>query len=251
VSFWVDGIYFSVRGQEDKHCILVIIGAQADGKKELVALGEGYRESELSWKEVLLGLKDQGLSQGPTLAIGDGALGFWKALREVFGHSRKQRCWVHKTANVLNKLPKSLHRNAKKLLQQIWMAPLREEAEKAFDKFFSLFGAKYPKAWEVLAKDRADLLAFYDFPAEHWKHLRTTNPIESTFATVRLRTDKTRNCYTANTALIMVYQLCRSAQRRWRLLDGSARRAEVIQGVKFVNGTKEGETPLEMAVHKI
>ena len=239
VYLWADGVYFNVRLQEARQCLLVIIGATAEGSKELVAIWDGYRESEQSWKEVLLDLKRRGLGQGPQLAIGDGALGFWKALRQVYGQTRWQRCWVHKTANVLNKLPKGIQPQAKQRLHEIWMAATRQEAEQAFDYFIQAYQAKYPKATECLAKDREELLAFYDFPAEHWKHIRTTNPIESTFATVRLRTAKTRGCLSRMTLLTMIFRLCLSAQRRWRRLDGRDRLADIIQGISFVDGLRQ------------
>jgi putative transposase len=239
VYLWADGVYFNVRLQEARQCLLVIIGATAEGHKELVAIWDGYRESEQSWKEVLLDLKRRGLGQSPQLAIGDGALGFWKALRQVYGQTRWQRCWVHKTANVLNKLPRGIQPQAKQRLHEIWMAATRQEAEQAFDYFIQAYQAKYPKATECLAKDREDLLAFYDFPAEHWKHIRTTNPIESTFATVRLRTVKTRGCLSRMTLLTMIFRLCLSAQRRWRRLDGRDRLADIIQGISFVDGLRQ------------
>lgn len=239
VYFWVDGVYFNVRLQEARQCLLVIIGATAEGRKELVAIWDGYRESEQSWKEVLLDLKRRGLGQAPLLAIGDGALGFWKALRQVYGQTRWQRCWVHKTANVLNKLPRGIQPQAKQRLHEIWMAATRQEAEQAFDYFIQAYQAKYPKATECLAKDREELLTFYDFPAEHWKHIRTTNPIESTFATVRLRTAKTRGCVSRMTLMTMVFRLCLSAQRRWRRLDGRDRLADIIQGTSFVDGFRQ------------
>ncbi len=175
---------------------------------------------------------------GPELATGDGALGFWKALREVYGRTREQRCWVHKTANVLNKLPKSIQPRVKQHLQEIWMAETRKDAEKAFDFFLEAYGPKYDKAAACLEKDRDVLLTFYDFPAEHWKHLRSTNPIESTFATVRLRTTKTKGCLSLNTAMTMVFKLCQSASKKWRRLDGSHQLAEIIMGVKFKDGEK-------------
>lgn len=238
VYFWVDGIYCNVR-MDDKQCLLVIIGATEDGFKELVAIEGGYRESELSWSQLLLNLKGRGLQFGPKLAIGDGALGFWKALGKVYGHSRAQRCWVHKTANVLNTLPKSLQSQAKAKLHQIWMAPDKAEAERHFDEFIALYGAKYPKAAECLKKDREALLTFYDFPAEHWRHIRTTNPIESTFATVRLRTDKVRSCFSAQTVLTMAFRLCQCAEKRWIRLHHPKRLAQIINGVKFFNGIEE------------
>ena len=238
VYFWADGIYCNVR-MDDKQCLLVIIGATEDGHKELVALEGGFRESEQSWLELLVDLKRRGLKAAPELAVGDGALGFWKALSKVYDTTRWQRCWVHKTANVLNKLPKSIQAKAKEKLHQIWMASDKDEAEKNFDAFIQTYSAKYPKAAECLAKDREVLLTFYDFPAEHWRHIRTTNPIESTFATVRLRTAKGRSCFSSLTVLTMAFQLCRCAQKRWIRLHHPERLGEVIRGVKFVNGIEE------------
>ena len=238
VYFWADGIYCNVR-MDDKQCLLVIIGATEDGHKELVAIEGGFRESELSWKQLMLSLKGRGLENGPQLAIGDGALGFWKALPQVYDDTRWQRCWVHKTANVLNKLPKSLQAKAKAKLHEIWMAPEKDEAQRHFDDFIRLYDAKYPKAAECLQKDREALLTFYDFPAEHWRHIRTTNPIESTFATVRLRTKKVRGCFSAQTAITMAFRLCQCAQERWIRLHHPERLAEVIRGVNFVNGVEE------------
>ena len=187
VYVWVDGIHFNIRLEEDRQCILVVMGATADGKKELIAVHDGHRESEQSWHEVLQDLKSRGLSTDPDVAVGDGALGFWKALPKVWPSTKAQRCWVHKMANVLNKLPKKLQPTAKDALHQIWMADTREAAGEAFDRFIATYEPKYPKAAACLAKDREELLVFFDYPAEHWMHLRTTNPIESTFATVRLR----------------------------------------------------------------
>lgn len=236
VYLWVDGIHFGVRLEEANQCILVVIGATVDGKKELVALTDGFRESEDSWKDLLLDLRRRGLTVDPTLAVGDGALGFWKALPQVYGTTRMQRCWVHKTANILNKLPKHLQSKAKSDLHQIWMAATRQDAYNAFDAFVSTYVPKYPKAAECLVKDREALLAFYDFPAEHWVHLRTTNPIESTFASVRLRTAKTRGCVSRASILSMVFKLTKSAEHRWRHLKGSERIAQVITGVVFKDG---------------
>jgi len=207
VYFWVDGIHVQARLEDDAQCLLVIIGATPEGKKELVGLIDGVRESAQSWKELLLDLKQRGLAMGPELAVADGALGFWKALPEVWPKTREQRCWVHKTANVLNKLPKSLQGKAKRALQNIWMAETRKAAEAAFDTFAENYGTKYDKAVECLTKDRDVLLAFCDFPAEHWKHLRTTNPIESTFATVRHRTTRSKGCLSNKTALAMTFKL--------------------------------------------
>jgi putative transposase len=238
VYFWVDGIYCNVR-MDDRQCLLVIIGATENGHKELVALEGGFRESEQSWIEVLVDIKRRGLQTSPELAIGDGSLGFWKALSKVYDTTRWQRCWVHKTANILNKLPKSLQAKAKQRLHQIWMADNKAEAEKNFDAFIQTYEAKYPKATDCLRKDRDVLLTFYDFPAEHWRHIRTTNPIESTFATVRLRTAKVRSCFSASTILTMAFQLCRCAQKRWIKLHHPERLGEVIRGIKFVNGIIE------------
>ena len=221
VYMWVDAVYFNVRLADDRACILVILGATADGRKELVAIHDGMRESELSWLEALNDLKRRGLKNGPELAIGDGALGFWAALPKAFPKCRVQRCWVHKTANVLNKLPKNAHSGAKKMLHEIWMADTRKDADKAFEAFANTYRAKHPKAVECLEKDRDELLAFYDFPAEHWSHIRTTNPIESMFATVRLRTAKTKGCGTRQATLMMVFKLAQSAAKGWRKLNGS------------------------------
>jgi transposase-like protein len=236
--FWVDGVYFQTRLEEARHCILVIIGADATGHKELVGLWDGYRESEQSWQELLLDLQSRGLAQAPALAIGDGALGFWKALRHVYGQTRWQRCWVHKTANVLDKLPKDLQPQAKQRLQAIWMAPDRQRAEMAFDLFIAAYEAKYPKAAECLAHDREVLLAFYDFPAEHWGHIRTTNPIESTFATVRARTDKTHGCLSRVTMLAMVFKLYQSAAKRWHRLRAAQYLPAVMTGIIFKDGLR-------------
>jgi len=236
---WADGIYFNIRLEEDRQCILVLMGATADGHKELIAIVDGFRESEQSWLGLLLDCKARGLAVDPKLAVGDGALGFWKALPQVYPTTLEQRCWVHKTANVLDKLPKSLQARAKEMLHDIWQAPTRLEADKAFDLFVATFEAKYPKATECLSKDRAALLVFYDFPAEHWMHLRTTNPIESTFATVRLRTEKTKGAGTRVACLTMVFKLMESASKHWRTLNGSKLLPDVIAGVVYVDGVKE------------
>jgi transposase-like protein len=224
-------------------CLLVVIGADESGRKELVGVWDGCRESEQSWKELLLDLKRRGLGDPPKIAVGDGALGFWKALAQVYPSTRLQRCWVHKTRNVLNKLPKSVQTHAKQHLHQIWMAPTRAEAEDAFDYFTQAYDAKYPKAAECLTKDREELLTFYDFPAEHWRHLRTTNPIESTFATIRLRTAKTRACLSRKTALTMVFKLALCAQSHWRRLNGSELLTDVVGGVPFRDGVRVTDEP--------
>ena len=244
VYMWADGIYFNIRLEDEanqKQCILVIIGATADGKKELVAVSDGYRESEQSWTEMLNDVKRRGLKHPPNLAAADGALGFWAALRKVWPTTREQRCWVHKTANVLNKLPDRMQTKAKNRIHNIWQAETKAEAEIAFDSFVEDFELKYPKATECLVKDREVLLTFYDFPAEHWPHLRTTNPIESTFATVRLRHRRTKGNGSRAACLAMVFKLVQSAERHWRRLNGYQLIPEVIQGVRFIDGIKKKE----------
>jgi putative transposase len=236
VYFWVDGIHVQARLEDDAQCLLVIIGATPEGKKELVGLIDGVRESAQSWRELLLDLKRRGLAIAPELAVADGALGFWKAVEEVWPKTRGQRCWVHKTANLLNKLPKSQQPKAKQALQEIWMAETKKDALVAFDAFDETFGLKYDKAVECLTKDREALLAFYDFPAEHWKHLRTTNPIESSFATVRHRTVRSKGCLSNKTALAMIFKLAEAAEKSWRRLDGHNQLPKVILGVKFADG---------------
>ena len=236
--FWADGVYFTPRMDEDRQCMLVIIGADEWGNKDVLGLIDGFRESTQSWRELLLDLKRRGLEAAPKLAVGDGAMGFWAALHEVYGKTRVQRCWVHKTANVLNALPKSVQSKAKAHLKDIWMAETKAGAEAAFDFFVEAYGVKYDRAVKCLTKDRADLLAFYDFPAEHWKHIRTTNPIESTFATVRHRTTKTKGCLSRQTALAMTHQLMLSAKKKWRKLDGQNRLPEIIEGIEFRDGIK-------------
>jgi putative transposase len=240
VYLWADGIHLEARLEEQAQCILVLIGATPEGRKELVGFTDGVRESAHSWRDLLLDLRRRGLSVAPELAVADGALGFWKALGEVWPLTREQRCWVHKTANVLNRLPKSVHAKAKSALQAIWMAETKKDAIAAFDAFTDTYRIKYEKAVECLVKDRDVLLAFYDFPAEHWKHLRTTNPIESTFATVRHRTIRAKGCLSNQTALVMVFKLVEGAQKSWRRLDGPNQLPKLIQGVKFADGLEVG-----------
>lgn len=236
VYVWADGVYFNIRAEDDRQCILVLIGVSDTGHKELLGLEAGFRESELNWKSLLLRLQDQGLSYAPQLAIGDGALGFWKALRQVFPTTQVQRCWVHKTANVLNSLPNSQQPQAKQALKDIYLAATKADAETAFERFIKTYQAKYPKTAECLSKDRAALLAFYNFPAEHWLHIRTPNPIESTFATVRLRTDKTRGCVSQSSILSLVFKLVQSAQQRWLRIQKFDRLTQIVEGVKFTDG---------------
>ena len=239
VYVWADGIHVNVRLENEanqRQCLLVLMGATADGLKELIAVVDGYRESEQSWYELLLDLKSRGLALAPKLAIGDGALGFWAALRKVFGETREQRCWLHKTGNVLNNMPKSVQPRAKALIHEIWMAENRADAVKAFDGFLEKYRAKYPAACECLEKDRDVLLTFYDFPAEHWKHLRTTNPIESTFATIRLRHRRTKGSGSRRASLAMMFKLAQAAQKRWRRLNGHTHIAHLIEGKTFIDG---------------
>jgi putative transposase len=238
VYFWVDGIHVQARLEDAAQCLLVVIGATPEGKKELVGLIDGVRESAQSWRELLLDLKRRGLAMGPELAVADGALGFWQAVEEVWPQTRGQRCWVHKTANVLNKLPKSQQSKAKRTLQEIWMAETKKDALLAFDAFAETWGVKYDKAVECLIKDRDALLAFYDFPAEHWKHLRTTNVIESSFATIRHRTVRSKGCLSNKTALAMIFKLAEAAEKSWRRLDGHNQLPKVILGVKFADGVE-------------
>lgn len=236
VYVWADGVHFNIRLEQERQCILVLMGATADGQKELIAVADGYRESEQSWKELLLDVKARGLEVEPSLAIGDGALGFWKAVHQVWPSCGGRRCWVHKTANTLDKMPKGVQPKAKAALHEIYEAESRAEAEKAFDLFVSTYRAKYPKAVECLVKDRETLLVFYGFPAEHWRHIRTTNPIESTFATVRLRHGRTKGNGSRVACLTMVFKLMEAASKRWRLLNGSSRLQAVISGATFVDG---------------
>jgi putative transposase len=239
VYVWADGIYFGCRLTDDRPCVLVLMGATKDGRKELIAIVDGQRESETSWTSVLLDLKDRGLTEPPKLATGDGSLGFWLAMSKIFPSTRQQRCWVHKTANVLDKLPKNQQAQAKAKLHEAWMSATKEDAIKAFDQFIATYGAKWPKAAECLEKDRAELLAFYDFPAEHWGHLRTSNPIESTFATVRLRTYRTKGPGSRLAGLAMAFKLVQKAEKGWRRLNKSEKLQEVIDGAVFVDGIRK------------
>lgn len=241
VYVWADGVYFQPR-MEEKQCVLVLIGADEWGRKEILGLSDGYRESTQSWRELLLDLKRRGLEYAPDLAVGDGALGFWAALRETFGSTKEQRCWFHKTGNVLNAMPKSVQAKAKDHLHDIWQAETKASANAAFDFFVETYGVKYEKAVDKLIKDRDVLLAFYNYPAEHWKHIRTTNPIESVFATVRHRTGKTKGCLSRKTGLAMAFKLMISAQGKWQKLNGAARMPEIIKGIAFIDGIKQIQT---------
>lgn len=241
VYVWADGIHFNIRLEDEankKQCILVLMGATAAGKKELIGIADGYRESKQSWSELLKGLQSRGLVISPKLAVADGALGFWAACRKLWPDTREQRCWVHKTANVLNKLPKSVQPKAKAMLHEIWQAETKAVAETGFDLFVTTFEAKYREATACLAKDREVLLTFYDFPAEHWIHLRTSNPIESTFATVRLRHRRTKGNGSRVACLAMVSKLCESAARKWRTLNGAKLLPDIIAGVRFIDGER-------------
>ena len=241
VYLWADGIYSNLRADDQRLCLLVVIGVTDQGQKKFLAIEDGVRESTESWREVLRGLKDRGLTVAPALAIGDGALGFWGALPEIYPGTKPQRCWVHKTRNVLNYLPKAVQPKAKAELQEIWMAPTKQAATKAFTQFLDLYQAKYPKATDCLAKDHDVLLAFYDFPAEHWAHLRTTNPIESTFATIRHRADQTKGSVSRAALLALIYKLAMSAEKNFFKIRGFHRLAEIIAGVRFKDGLKQDE----------
>ncbi len=239
VYFWVDGIHFNIRLEDDRCCILTIMGVDAEGNKELIAVESGFRESTLSWKEILLSLKDRGLKEAPKLAIGDGALGFWKALDEIYPSTKRQRCWVHKTANILDKLPKKLQQKAKQLIHEMYMADTEENALLAYNRFISVFKDKYPKAVTCLEKDKDDLFTFYSFPATHWIHIRTTNPIESTFATVRLRTKRTKGCGNRKATLTMVWKLCCEAEKTWKKIKGYKKIPKVLNGEFCKDGVFE------------
>lgn len=236
VYVWADGIYSTLRGEDDRLCLLILIGVNEHGEKRLLALSDGYRESKASWLSVVQDLQARGLASAPKLAIGDGALGFWAAVSEAWPETRCQRCWVHKAGNVLAALPDSVQGKAKAGLREIWMAETRKQAEKAFDRFIRDFEAKYPKATEILEKDREALLAFYDFPAEHWIHIRTTNPIESSFATIRHRTNRTKNCVSRNTLLGLVFQLALTAEKNWLRVRGFKKLPDVVKGIRFQDG---------------
>jgi len=236
VYFWADGVYFNVRLDDARSCILIIIAADSEGNKELLAINDGYRESTISWKEILLDLKRRGIREVPKLAVGDGAMGFWAALREVFPVTRQQRCWVHKTANILDKFPKSMRSKVKSQIHDMYMAESKEAALSAYDHFVRVYKDKYPKAVGCLEKDKEVLFTFYDFPASHWIHIRTTNPIESTFATVRLRTYRTKGCGSRTATLSMVFKLAQEAQKTWKKLKGYKLIPLVMSGRTFVDG---------------
>jgi putative transposase len=246
VYMWADGIHFNVRLTDERPCILVLIGALPSGQKEIIGILDGHRESSLSWKELLLHLKRKGLARSPSLAIGDGALGFWKALEEVFPETKQQRCWVHKTANLLDKMPKTVQSGAKRMIHEMYLSPTKKDALKAFSDFVEIYEAKYPRACHCLKKDKEELFTFYDFPAMHWQHIRTTNPIESTFATVRHRSRLTKGCGSREATLSMVFKLSREAEKGWQKLRGSGLISKVVEGVKFIDG-EEKETQENVA----
>jgi transposase-like protein len=247
VYVWADGVFLQARMEDHGECMLVLIGATPEGKKELIGFQVGVRESAQSWRELLVEVKSRGLTIAPEIAVGDGALGFWKALDEVFPGTRHQRCWVHKTANVLNKVTLSVQTKMKKDLREIYLAPNRASAEVAINVFAEKYGAKYDKAVECLTKDREALLALYEFPAEHWDHLRTTNPIESVFATVRHRTVRTKGSLSPTTARLMVFKLLCAASKTWRRLKGTNQLPKVIAGVRFENGIEVIQVPANHA----
>ena len=247
VYIWADGVYLQARMEDSAACMLVVIGATPEGKKELIGFQVGVRESAQSWRELLVDLKARGLAAAPEIAVGDGALGFWKALDEIFPTTRHQRCWVHKAANVLNKVPKSVQQNIKADLREVRDAPDWATADDAIAVFIDKYGTKYPKATECLTKDREALLAFFDFPAEHWDHLRTTNPIESVFATVRHRTVRTKGALSHKTARLMVFKLVIAASKTWRRLKGENQLPRVVEGIKFTDGVALIATPTKDA----
>ncbi len=246
VYIWADGIYSGLRGEEARLCALVVVGVNSRGEKHFLAIEDGMRESTQSWREVLLALKDRGMNE-PKLAIGDGAMGFWAALEEVYPKTRQQRCWVHKANNVVNCLPKLTQDKARKMLTDIWQAETKEDANKAFDLFVTTYEPKYPKAVECLVKDSDELMTFFDFPAKHWQSIRTTNPIESAFATIRHRTKRTKGCLTRDGMLSMMFKLSQCTEKGWRRLRGFAHLAEVIEGVDFVNGIAKPATDQAVA----
>jgi transposase-like protein len=237
VYVWVDGVHFNIRLEEDPLAALVVVGVRPDGTKELIAVEDGYRESEEAWASLLRDLKDRGM-RAPVLAVGDGALGFWKAKREVWPETREQRCWFHRLGNILDKLPKRVQGEAKKKLHEVMYAEARTEAEAAITRFAAAYGAAYPKAVKCLEEDKDTLLAFFDYPADHWKHLRTTNPIESTFSTVRLRTRVTKGAGSRRAGLAMTFKLLRVAEQTWRRIDGQELVPLVRAGVRFVDGKR-------------
>jgi transposase-like protein len=241
VYIWADGIYFNIRLDEDRPCMLVLIGVTEEGRKELIGIHDGSRESKQSWKDFLQNLRLRGMTQSPSLAIGDGALGFWSALEEEFPQCLQQRCWVHKTANILDKMPKSVQTNAKRMIHEMYLSPTKETALKAYEEFLQHYTAKYPAACKCLEKDKEQLFSFYDFPAEHWKHIRTTNPIESTFATVRHRTRQTKGCGNRMATLTMVFKLAKMAEKGWIRLKGFLLLSKVVAGVKFKDGEEVKE----------
>lgn len=242
VYWWADGIYLNARMEDASSCVLVIIGVTDRGDKELIAIEDGLRESKESWTNLLLSIKSRGLKIAPKLATGDGAMGFWAALSEQFPNTKHQRCWFHKSGNVLDKLPKSSRAKAKSMLHDIWMAENKNNAIDAINTFRTVYGDKYPTAVECLTKDQDELLEFYNFPAIHWQHIRTTNPIESTFSTVRHRTKRSKGAFSRTTILTMVFKLCQNAQEfSWHRIRGFERLAEVIEGVKFTNGLTDAE----------
>ena len=239
VYIFADGVYFNLRLEGERQCVLVIMGVKSDGTKELVAVEDGVRESEMSWTQILIDLKNRGFTNGPELAIGDGALGFWNAMEKIYPQSKHQRCWVHKTANVLNKLPKGQQPQAKSLLNEIYMSSTKKDSIIAWRKFVTIFQDKYPKAVECLDKNKNDLLTFYDFPAAHWIHIRTSNSIESLFATVRLRHRKTKGSATAKACLAMVFKLAQNAQKGWRKIKGYEKLIDVVNKVEFIDGIRK------------
>ena len=239
VYVWADGVYLQARMEPQAECMLVLMGATPEGKKELIGFQTGMRESAQSWKELLVDLKARGLVVAPEVAVGDGALGFWKALDEAFPTARHQRCWLHKTLNVLDKFPKSLQPNAHKDLREIWTSPDRASAEAAMATFADKYAPKYDKAVECLLKDRETLLTFFDFPADHWDHLRTSNPIESVFATVRHRTVRMKGALSQDTARLMVFKLVMAASKTWRRLNGQNLLPKVVSGVRFKDGIED------------